>query len=895
MSRNLLSLLLCLCTLIIPRALQAADEFFALLKPLPPTVFESRYLNAVKEGKVYRLRTHSQPSSVIADRKVYWNDDPVGHFAVHFLDQAAKGKALTLSLKDDGGKSVHETRIPALKEAKLEAVLRIGSLAPGKYRLEATLAADTPVTVGVDFARADRAGSQIKIPAAGIEIEVTPQKHLKTASCPITTGIPLPKGAVADASKLAVYENGKEVPCQIAALEHWHRDLSNVPASVSWAHLSFIARYEGGKPLRYRLKLKSGKRMTPAKPVQVKATEGKITVTTGTLRFVIGRKRFTGIDSAWIDKNGDKSYTDEERLVWSTKTRPGGPFIVDSRGLRFESALDTAPEVKVEEAGPLKAVISASGWLVRPGKTSRFDSTKLCRFVTKFIAWAGREEIQVEHRTLVTFDTDTHRLNEVGFHIPTIEANGWALGMDGKTIGDSRFVKGKPTSLHQYRWDRLRVLNFPKTESYRGKMIITGEEKTGKKSDGWGSLIFGKEEAGTDGGGDELDIEDMELDDPRVLLTAEVRNIWQKFPKELALGENGITVYTWPAHGKLTFDDSEMYEWKDIYKLRYFHHGKLLDLRFPSKAYSILNRHNFLESEPSDEAALHANGQGVALASTFRLRFHNIEPEQRGEQAALFQQPPHARSPGEWNTATGFMGPVAAVDRKNFPEVEKDLDTVFADYMRVVVDGTHEYGMFIHCNTHNNWDAKERRAELHRAWKGGEYSHVQEPWLMYYRGNSPSLLPWARALSDNYMDCHTVNYADPEKPLQWHTPGSMYHTKGFVPWGATRYGMRATVTYAGNIGHWIDATGHLRRWQYEGNYRARDLMQLWISSLKKRRIFTGGSRETSGIAPTIIPGSISSGPIKCLSTAATRASLSGSKSMWGTAAGRALRPCALSW
>ncbi|HON74820.1 MAG TPA: hypothetical protein PLQ23_06660, partial [Dermatophilaceae bacterium] len=64
------------------------------------------------------------------------------------------------------------------------------------------------------------------------------------------------------------------------------------------------------------------------------------------MKFIVGKK-FAGIEKAWLDRNRDGQYGDDELLV----SGKGGAFVVDRNGIRYESALSPDGAVAVEDAG----------------------------------------------------------------------------------------------------------------------------------------------------------------------------------------------------------------------------------------------------------------------------------------------------------------------------------------------------------------------------------------------------------------------------------------------------------------------------------------------------------------------------------------------------------------
>ena len=800
----------------------------------------------------YQKRAGIQGSVLIADRAAYWNDDIVGQFVAHFDSKDFEGREVRLDLLGNAEQPIWSKNLGRMKTPKLAVLLKTASLPLGQYRLRCTLLGEAPSVLETSFIREDGSNPRIELPAAGIPVEIEPSHSKTNSDWPVCVGVPFPSGTLSSESDLALFEAGKPVPAQISVVSTWHPPAEGFNPSVRWAHLKFNARYDEGVPRKYALR--RGVNVRPEQPVTVRDKGDVITVSNGIIRFTVNRRQFNGLDSAWYDIDDNDEFAANEQII-SDVSKSGGAYLIDHRGVTFTAAEDTEPEVVIEESGPMRVIIAAEGWYAN----ARMQGEKrLCKFKTRLTTYAGLPWVRVQHHTIITFDSDRHRLQDLGFRLLAPVVKTWQIGCDGKTLKGEMPQDG--LYLLQYRWNRFRV----------GGMVDENEkpvETTGEKSDGWMTAILKP-----DGGGPNLKAKDaLDLDDAQETLTPAIsvflRDIWQKFPKELEVSKEGLQIHFWPRHGIRTFNESELYGESEIYKLRYFHHGRLFDLRFPTEAYSALaemNQKAMWDPEGMIEAAISGNAQGVAIGNEFMVMLHAAEEEALTTQpqavtASLFQQDPHARPDPSWSVNTGVAGKLTASNPVQFPEAESGLNSLHTNYMKSVIETGTEYGMFIYANTHNHWSPDENRALLHRVWQAGHYQHVWTPWMLYFRGGPFELLRWARAHSDHYMDISTVNYADPERGIRFHTTGAMYHAKGFVPWGSAASGAELAPSktknmgHAGLQGHYINPDAFLFRYLIEGNRRALDVYQNWVASLKATSPWHGASRETNTTLGEMLP------------------------------------------
>lgn len=408
-----------------------------------------------------------------------------------------------------------------------------------------------------------------------------------------------------------------------------------------------------------------------------------------------------------------------------------------------------------------------------------------------------------------------NKLTDVAFAVPMPGAEKWSLGMDGKPFEGTLPDADKSVWLHQERWDHARLMD--------GNNAVPKAE--GKKSDGW-----------------------LAVSAASAIVTGFLRDIWQKFPKELEADRTGITFHFWPQHGRRVFKQEEEIARANIYKLWFAHQGRALDLQLPSTYFDQLMEWDAQKKWDVEDTAAYgyaSNGQGLAIGNDFCVTLQGSAPKSDDitRQSRLYQQNPHAMASPSWNVSTLVEGVMAARDDKRWPEIERYLNGFYPTCMLNIVEHGTEYGMWIYANTHNGWELPNNYAPLHRVWNNTHYRQVWTPWILYFRGGPLQMLQWARANTDNLMDVATVNYADPKNPMKYHTPGGMYHVKGFVPWGAPPYGMASKNAHGGVWGHWIGPDAFLIRYCIEGNLRAWDLYRMWGSSLGSMRLPYGPGRE----------------------------------------------------
>lgn len=769
------------------------------------------------------LGPHDKKPQLLGDRFEYWADDIHGQFYVLLEPPpAVPGKQEPLSLQvtlvnRSTGKTAAEVRQanPGASH-KAHFLIQTHFLPEGQYSVSAVLIGMVGQPIGqpqsFEFTRSAREAPKQNLPWPGVPILLAPQEHVPDAAWPVRASIPLPLNAVHRIEDLAIYENGQYVPAQFQPAATWCPE-----GSVQWLHAHFLAHYQGGKPAAYTFTFRP--RVPPIKPqppVTCEQTEEHLIIDTGVLKFQVGRKSFAGIEQAWLDPSGERQY-DMDHLVLHG---PGGPFLTDGRAITFDGANASDLSIELEEAGPFRAVLRATGWYDNPEHRVK----PICRFVLRVIAYAGQPILRIQHHTLLAYDTRLYRIADLGFHLAAPLSARFALGADGQTIEGDLPPAGQTAFLHQDRFDHFRLVGH-------GPQTLEG-----KRSDGWFLL-----QPATDGKKEEEMAEDL----PPSLLVLQ-RDVWQKFPKEVELSRQGITLHFWPKHGHRSFTIDDELDIRNIYKFWCFHQHALLDLNLPPDYFQRLKTYPGT-SENIPEHALNGNGQGLAISNEFMILFGDEttldEPE---GWARLFDQDPIGFTPPAWNAQSGAMGDIAAGDDPRFASTEEAIEKAFLSYTRSVERGNN-YGLFNYADTHTYWNVRENAADLHRVWHNSHYHEAGKTWLLYFRTGSQDLLRWARPSTDHYIHIDTVNYAAPDDPasaIKFHVPGAMYHCKGQTHWGSEAYGMKRRDSHAGLWGHWVDPDAALWCWYLDANPRGRDVYQIWHQSIRKYGLpLSGTARE----------------------------------------------------
>lgn len=786
-------------------------SFLENVRDVPLTPAEATSL-ADRSGKLTQLPLKFTPydaqraqipfrRELLADRRTYFAGDPVGQILGYCLtplaDNPPAGEVF-LELKSSGRTLATQTVSAAHKFA---AWLPLKDLKPGDYEITGQFRAGGRAWAirPAEFTLSKERRNSQPIPSAGIPLVLQPAPVKGSQVSPLITGIPISRHQAQSPDEFTLLENGKPVTAQFTQRATWYPG-----QEVKWLGLSFLARYENGQPADYRVIRKNPPALES--PLRVRDSDDAISVNTGAIEFEIGKRPFTGIRSVKIAGK-------EKPLVQGE----GGPFLVDERGIAFNSALDETAEVTIEEQGPARVTIRAEGWL------TSVRNEHLCRYEIRFTAWAGQPWIDVRQRTILTFNTDEKKLARLGFAVPVADAKTWAAGLDADRVAGD--IPALPPVNPKARKPEVAI---PATtewmiQSRPDQVAIenaSGEVAAAHRADGWVNL------AGAEGA-----------------IQVNVRNLWQLFPKEIAWSSNALVIYQWPEHGRTSFSEEEELSPEHLHQIRYAHQGRYLDLKFPQKYFDAMRTVYPPIIENQDINALSGNGMGLAITTDFRLQFAPEIAETAAREAnQMFAANLHGIADPVWNGLTEVEGRFAGKQNGMTDSWDAFWAQAFNGFT-ASVDYLGDYGMWIWPDVHNNWSPSTARPQAHRWWLN---SHYQNPWdynFMYFRSADFRNKDWANNASQHFMDIGTVNYSNDDRSLLGKLPGANYHVKGFTPWGSAREGEVVGDDYVEVGAHFINPDANLFRYLLFGDRTGLTLARKWFDSLGRVTLPTERSRE----------------------------------------------------
>ncbi len=817
----------------------------------------------LSEGDLHNRVGHPEwgdLAEVVADRYEYTLADPVAEMVAMFVGYPANGRTVRLKISGPGlgtPFSVDTMAAPptyAMTELELEKLafrVDLGRLEPGTFVVEAslvngaTIEATGQLTISNQGRRATATATAF--PSAGVDVALPTQSHVPDGSWPISTGIPLPDGAIHDISRLQLLEDGVRVPAQLSVRSRWGNG-----GAIRWLGLDFTARWDSSTPRVYKLvRVAAAGSVAGDTSLALVQTTSHFEITTGPARFRVSRTEFDGISGAWFDADADGEFETAEAVLGTG----GGPFVNyagDSSRYMARFACTGKPDEVAVEEGPAsdgqRITIVARGWLCRS------DGTSQDRYVTRLSFFAGSTQVRVKHRTIVAHSTGGASpllLNDVGFRVPVVhDPTNWRAGFDGTSFQAAVPAAYETVYLLQDRSDHA-LLN---TSAEAGDIPAAGSAVAGApgtihRSDGWLSSTSSSLGA---------------------MVT--LRDIYQRFPKELELtranpfvGTPELVVHMWPRHGRDAFTSTEELDRAQIYKLRWAHEGSALDFRLPASYLAELTALGAVANAPDESwytgdaelikakgcvgmdcpmgASVSTRAQGVAITADFMVYLHpgSSSASTLAAQAALTRMAPHALTTPAWNSAAQVEEMLDAPG--TFGAVDDLLAQAAPGYQRAMVDpGTgeanDEYGMWTYGGVHDNWDFGRDVPLLHRVWQQGHYRNIHYAWLDYFRTGAEASLKWARATTALFADVAVIHHdQDGGNGHDDHVAGGIKHCKGFMPWADAEDSAQS---------HWADVSGLVFDYYLTGDGHAKDDFELWGSAASRKG--ASGKQETSSCA-----------------------------------------------
>lgn len=447
----------------------------------------------------------------------------------------------------------------------------------------------------------------------------------------VTSGVPLPRGALRDPARVRLWRDPTEISVQTRATAYWP------DRSIKWLLLTFptdAAAVSGGagegQTLRFDLTRRDGSKTAyrleygdavragqPQAALAARQQADVVQIDTGPLQIAVGEGR------RWLRsvklRGREMLGPDEARsFVDFLRTDPTYPCMTAQAQGALDDGAFTAQSVRLEEAGPLRAVVRLEGM------TSAQEPT---RIILRLEAFAGRSTVRLFHTAeFLHKDPRVAFIRRMGVELP-LGGLQQARVTVGAQDGPTSLASGVRAGLRQHSH-----LGFEAWHQAADERFLRVDQ-TGHRSRGWLDL------SGSQGG-----------------VAVVLRDMWQQFPNELVADVSGnrLTAYFWPES------------------------HPVMDVR----RYSNYPHLGQGESTPADTRwvakTFYPNGPIVGISKTHELLLYFHGPDVGGDRidavAADFQRPPLAFAGGDYNVQTGVILPQSLPSAPGFDRLHANLE-----------------------------------------------------------------------------------------------------------------------------------------------------------------------------------------------------------------------------
>ena len=342
-----------------------------------------------------------------------------------------------------------------------------------------------------------------------IELTVIEPSGVARSGWPVTSGVPLARGALVSDRHLALLDaTGKEVPLQTEVLSRWP------DGSIRWVLLDFQVDLASSESQQFVLRYgPEVRRAAVSDPVEVIMNLVSPMVGSGRLRIEVSPDRFRLLDAVWLDQNSDGQYSDDERV---TREAAPGILLVGSDGTHYRADLAHA-NVSIEQHGPLRVCVRIDG--VHRAE----DNRALFRYVARMHLFRGQPFVKLEYTFINDYqDALMAKFNAIELVCQTVGQDVDAMVLNAGSSGSSRLVQ---VDDQQFEIDA---------------------KKMGQRGAGWAAV-------GSPSGG----------------MAVGVRQFWQNWPKSLEVKPGELRIGLCPDFDAGRYDDRPFEEdSKHTYYLR---------------------------------------------------------------------------------------------------------------------------------------------------------------------------------------------------------------------------------------------------------------------------------------------------------------------------------------
>ena len=529
-----------------------------------------------------------------------------------------------------------------------------------------------------------------------IQLKITEEEGIERRAWPFTRGVPLPAGALSDLDALYLKDpQGNVVPAQFRVLSRWP------DKSLKWVLADFQAEVPAGGEATCTLHTDgAAPNPAPAAVLRLEEDDERIMVDTGALRFAIGKQHFGLFEFAELKEGPRVASEGGEAWVRICESSADGEtqrYIYGMGGNCLASLGREEYQVRVEEAGPLRAVIRCEGAFEADAPMHHYAGYRPFRFILRIYAYAGQAFVRVLHTVVVTCNPRETEVEEIGVRVLASLSGTQRCRVASRRPREEDLEPGQSLVLGQ------RLSNHFRLERRAGGHLEKLAE--GERTEGW-----------------------MTVEDEQVGVGVGLRYMAEEYPKalETAPGGQGIEVYLWrdPDGGRLDFRRyAEEVAW---------HEGE----------------------------GVYADGTGTAKTSEFFVCFYpTSRGEQAIDCLRGLLAPPHLALDPAWGARCEATGGFAPFDLERFPASERMM-AGFLDWLERTIQLNRWYGFFDWGDVLVAWEEEKNdwRFRGRWGWCNSEWDPRHGVWIQYLRTGASRHFRLGEAMTRHSVDVDTCHF-----------------------------------------------------------------------------------------------------------------------------------------
>lgn len=598
---------------------------------------------------------------------------------------------------------------------------------------------------------------------------------------PVRVGVPLPRGfAWAGDAEFRLYDGrGNQLVVDVVERARWSR-----LGSLKWIAADFIAT-EGP----YQMEVVRTARHTSDKPAPL-YKKGDLLNVEDVVRLA---------QTLGSGKESGAHLVSEGFLT--------GGFIEKARGVQFTgwrhdlvvpgNRYEVPPNAlwEILEYGENILHVRGEGWYVNPNTGEQF-----CRYKAWLRVYRDSPCLDFEYQWVFTGDGDRDTIRNMGWRMPVENVSDSSYLLQDVDGGTSSQVTGD--YLLQYRPDSFEVRQ-------EGKLVIEGNRSTGMAR-----VKSGPQE-----------------------VWMGVRDFWENYPAEIQAGQQGLTFFLWPQHGK---ERSHFTTLDNAYRLWFVHEGETLAFALPREwtegtLYKRLSGPEppFAYGQPET-----VNAQGIAKGT--RLRFVvTSTAESREAQDILHawnQRENDLYVDPQWMEFSGVFPSMSARRAGVLEELEQDY-AIVAEWPESIRRTFQVYGKWIYGDIPMVADVETGNVGIYRGYKKAHWGWPYS-WIPFARSGNAAYRRYADIATRMMVDtawCHYVSdelkdrfaafpprlewaYYQPFRAIGW-------NNEGVIPWAGGYWGPTSRM-YCDKVDHLFEA------WYLDGYEAGREVAQEWMAQTK---------------------------------------------------------------